>query len=168
MASTYYHLAQINVGRARGPMDTDVMAGFAAQLKPINAIADQAPGFVWRLQGESGDATSILPYEDRAIMINMSVWESVESLRNFVYHSGHLSVMRDRAKWFNRMTEAYLALWWIPAGHIPTIAEAQERLELRKKFGDSPRAFSLAKTFPPPDVGEGDSLSLTRSASAPK
>jgi len=168
MASTDYHLAQINVVRARGPMDTDVMAGFAAQLKPINAIADQAAGFVWRLQTESGDATSILAYEDPAILINMSVWESVESLRNFVYRSGHLSVMRDRAKWFERMAEAYLALWWIPAGHIPTVAEGQERLELRKKFGDSQRAFSFSKTFPPPDVGEGDSLSLTRSASAPK
>ena len=156
MASTYYHLAQVNIGRARGPMDSSVMAGFAAQLKPVNAIADQAPGFVWRLQTEGGDATSILPYDDPAIMINMSVWESVESLRNFVYRSGHLNVLRDRAQWFEKMADAYLALWWIPAGHIPSIAEAQERLEFRRSFGDTPLAFSFTKIFPAPEAPEGD------------
>ena len=156
MASTYYHLAQVNIGRARGPMNSPIMSGFAAQLAPVNAIADQSPGFVWRLQTESGDATSILPYDDPSIMINMSVWESIDALRNFVYRSGHLGVMRGREQWFEKMSEAYLALWWIPAGHLPTIGEAQERLEFRRAAGDTPLAFSFAKTFPAPEAPAGD------------
>ena len=133
-------------------MHTPVMSGFAAQLAPVNAIADKSPGFVWRLQTESGDATSILPYDDPSIMINMSVWESIEALRDFVYRSSHLAVMRGRAEWFEKMSDAYLALWWIPAGHIPTIAEAKERIELRRASGDTPLAFSFGKTFPAPDA----------------
>ena len=156
MGSTYYHLAQVNIGRARGPMDSSVMAGFAAQLAPINAIADQSPGFVWRLQTESGDATSILPYDDPSIMINMSVWETVDALRGFVYRTGHSGVMRNRAEWFEKMPEAYLALWWIPAGHTPTAGEAQERLEFRRAFGDTPLAFSFGKPFPAPEAPEGE------------
>jgi uncharacterized protein DUF3291 len=156
MASNYYHLAQVNIGRARGPMDSPIMAGFISQLARINALADQSPGFVWRLHTESGDATSVLPYEDPDIHINMSVWESIEPLRNFVYRSNHLGVMRDRSQWFESMSEAYLALWWIPAGHIPTIAEARERLEFRRAFGDTPLAFSFAKNHPAPEAPEGD------------
>jgi Domain of unknown function (DUF3291) len=152
MVPASYHLAQVNIARARAPIDSSVMAGFAAQLKPVNAIADGTPGFVWRLQTESGDATSILPYDDPLIMINMSVWESVEALRDFVYRSNHASVMHDRAQWFEKMAEAYLALWWIPAGHIPSVAEAQERIEFRRKFGDTPHAFSFAKIFPAPET----------------
>jgi Domain of unknown function (DUF3291) len=161
MASNYYHLAQVNIGRARGPMDTPVMSGFAAQLAPVNAIADQSPGFVWRLQTENGDATSILPYDDPAIMINMSVWESIEALRTFVYRTSHVGVMRDRAQWFEKMAEAYVALWWIPAGHTPSIGEAQERLEFRRAFGDTALAFSFGKTFPAPEAPEGNPAPFT-------
>lgn len=156
MASNYYHLAQVNIGRARAPMDSPVMSGFVSQLERINALADRSPGFVWRLQTESGDATSVLPYEDPSIHINMSVWESVETLRDFVYRSHHLGVMRDRSQWFESMPEAYLALWWIPAGHIPSVAEARERLEFRRAFGDTPLAFSFAKNHPAPEAPDGD------------
>ena len=150
MASDYYHLAQVNIGRARGPMDTPVMAGFAAQLAPVNTIADQSPGFVWRLQTESGDATSILPYDDPAIMINMSVWESVEALRTFVYRTSHVGVMRDRAQWFEKMAEAYVALWWIPAGHIPSVEEALQRLAHLRREGPTPQAFNFSRRYPAP------------------
>jgi heme-degrading monooxygenase HmoA len=109
-------------------MDGPVMAGFQAALEPINALADAAPGFVWRLQTEDGDATAIRPYEDERMMVNLSVWESIEALRAFVYASGHTSVMRKRKQWFETL-DAYLVLWWVPAGHEPTIEEAKQRLE---------------------------------------
>ncbi len=156
MTPDFYHLAQVNIGRARAPMDSPLMSGFVSQLEPINALADRSPGFVWRLQTESGDATSVQPYEDPGIHINMSVWESIQALRDFVYQTSHLGVMRDRAKWFENMPEAYLALWWIPAGHVPSVAEARERLEFRRAWGDSPLAFSFAKAQPAPEAPEGD------------
>ena len=160
MAASSYHLAQVNIGRVRGPIGSPIMAGFVAQLDAINAIADRSPGFVWRLKTESGNATSFQPYEDPSILINMSVWESVEALRNFVYKSSHMGVLRDRAQWFENMTEAYLALWWIPAGHIPTIAEARERLEHRRAHGDSAFAFSFGRVFPAPEAPGADAASV--------
>ena len=145
-----YHLAQINIARMLAPMDNAVMADFVAQLQPINALADSSPGFVWRLQTESGDATSIRIYDDDMIAVNMSVWESVESLREFAYKSAHAGVMRDRKKWFEKFDGPYFALWWIPAGHIPTTQEAKERLEYLQEHGDSPYAFSFKNVFPMP------------------
>ena len=113
-----------------GPLDGPELAGFVAQLEPVNALADRSPGFVWRLQTEDGDATAIRPYEDDRVMVNLSVWASFEALRSFVYATRHLEVMRHRRQWFSRMADPYLALWWLPAGTIPTVAEAKERLEL--------------------------------------
>ena len=110
-----FHLAQLNIGVAKGPMDGPVMAGFAAELDRINELADGAPRFVWRLQTEDGDATAIRPYEDERMMVNMSVWESIEELRRFVYKSGHTDVMRRRKEWFEAL-DVYLVLWWVPAG----------------------------------------------------
>ena len=132
-------------------MDGPVMAGFKAALEPINALADEATGFVWRLQTEDGDATAIRPYEDERMMVNMSVWESIEALRAFVYTSGHTSVMRNRERWFDRL-ETYLVLWWVPAGHQPTIEEAKERLEHLKRRGPTPYAFTFRASFPAPDA----------------
>ena len=133
-------------------MDGPVMAGFKAALESINALADEAPGFVWRLQTEDGDATAFRPYEDERMMVNMSVWESIEALRAFVYTSGHTSVMRERKRWFERL-ETYLVLWWIPAGHEPTIAQAKERLEHLKRRGPTAYAFTFRMCFPVPDAG---------------
>ena len=132
-------------------MDGPVMAGFKAALESINALADEAPGFVWRLQTDDGDATAIRPYEDERMMVNMSVWESIEALRAFVYTSGHTSVMRNRKRWFEKL-ETYLVLWWVPAGHEPTIEEAKERLEHLKRRSPTPYAFTFRASFPAPDA----------------
>jgi hypothetical protein len=114
-----YQLAQINIGRLIAPIDDPKIAEFVAQLAPINGIADLAPGFVWRLQSESGNATDIAYNDDPSIMVNLSVWESLEALRDYAYKSDHMKVLRDRAKWFAKMDRPHYCLWWIPAGHIP-------------------------------------------------
>jgi hypothetical protein len=147
-----YQLAQVNVGIIKGPMDSPVMADFAANLDRINALADGFPGFVWRLQTEEGDATSIRPFENENLLINMSVWRDVASLNEYVYSSAHVELMRRRREWFERMQEAYLALWWAPAGHRPTVAEAIAKLELLRAKGPTVDAFSFRKAFPPPDA----------------
>jgi heme-degrading monooxygenase HmoA len=145
-----HHLAQVNVATVRAPLDSPQLAGFVAALEPINALADHSPGFVWRLQTEDGDATAIRPFGDQRIMVNLSVWESLEALRAFVYASRHLDVMRRRREWFHRMADAYLALWWVPAGTIPTVAEARERIELLTRDGPGPDAFTFRVPFPAP------------------
>jgi hypothetical protein len=158
MPIRHYHLAQVNIGRIVAPIDSIEMAGFVSQLRPINALADSTPGFVWRLQTESGDATAILPYDDPRININMSVWESVDALKQFVYKSAHIGPLRDRLKWFEKPVEAYMAMWWIPAGHIPSVEEAKERLQFRRTRGDTPVAFSFSSPFPTPEAPPGDSI----------
>jgi len=145
-----HHLAQVNVATLRAPLDGPELAGFVAQLEPLNALADQSPGFVWRLQTEDGDATAIRPFEDDRVMVNLSVWASLEALRTFVYASQHLGVMRHRRAWFHRMPDPYLALWWVPAGTIPTVAEARDRLELLAGKGPTADAFTFRAPFPEP------------------
>ena len=145
-----HHLAQVNVATLRAPLDGPELAGFVAQLEPVNALADRSPGFVWRLQTEDGDATAIRPYEDDRVMVNLSVWASFEALRTFVYATRHLEVMRHRRQWFSRMADPYLALWWVPAGAIPTVAEAKERLELLTRQGPTADAFTFRIPFPEP------------------
>jgi len=145
-----YRLVQINIARMLAPFDDPLMAEFVAQLAPVNALADSTPGFVWRLQTESGDATSIRIYEDQMVAVNMSVWESVDALREFAYKSSHAGVMRDRKRWFERFDGPYMALWWVPAGHIPTPQEGKERLEYLRQHGDTERAFSFQHVFPKP------------------
>lgn len=145
-----HHLAQINIARMLAPFDDPLLADFMAQLAPINALADSSPGFVWRLQTESGDATSIRIYEDQMIAVNLSVWESVEALREFAYKSAHAGVMRERKRWFEKFDGPYMALWWIPAGHIPTPQEGRERLDFLRAHGDSEYAFSIQHLFPKP------------------
>ncbi|HEV2691086.1 MAG TPA: DUF3291 domain-containing protein [Bryobacteraceae bacterium] len=152
MPSKHYHLAQINVGRTLGTLDSPVMAGFVAQLDHINALADASPGFVWRLR----DATDVQAFDDPRILVNMSVWESIEALKEYAYRSGHREPLRDRLQWFERPKEAHLALWWTPAGHVPTVQEARERLEFRRAHGDTPVAFSFAKPFPEPEEPTSD------------
>ena len=145
-----HHLAQVNIATLRAPLDGPELAGFVAQLEPINALADRSPGFIWRLQTEDGDATAIRPYEDDRVMVNLSVWASFEALRTFVYATRHLEVMRHRRQWFSRMADPYLALWWVPAGAIPTVAEAKERLELLTRQGPTADAFTFRVPFPEP------------------
>ena len=145
-----YHLAQINVARMLAPIDDPVMADFVAQLAPVNALADQSPGFVWRLQTDSGDATSLKAYEDEMVIINLTVWENVESLREFAYKDAHYAVLRNRKRWFEKFAGPYYALWWIPAGQLPSIEEAKERLDHLRQHGDSAYAFSFKQVFPEP------------------
>ncbi|HEY1510229.1 MAG TPA: DUF3291 domain-containing protein [Solirubrobacteraceae bacterium] len=142
------NLAQVNIARSLAPLDTPLMAEFVAALDRVNAIADRSPGFVWRLQTEEGDATAIRAFEDELVIINMSVWASADQLAEFVYRSGHVEVMRRRREWFERL-RLYLALWWIPEGHIPTVQEAQERLAHLEAHGPSPYAFTFKRRFTP-------------------
>jgi hypothetical protein len=145
-----FHLAQVNIGRFRAPIDDPIMEGFRSQLDPINELADRSPGFVWRLQTEDGNATAIRPYADELMAINMSVWESLETLQQFVYRSVHVGPIRDRKAWFEPIDGPILALWWVPAGHIPTVAEALERLQWLKERGPSADAFTFRTPFPSP------------------
>ena len=154
---TRFHLAQANIGRIRAPMDSPIMEGFRNQLDPINALADRSPGFVWRLQTEDGNATSIRPFPDERMAINMSVWESLETLQQYVYRSGHVAPLRDRKQWFERIEGPILVLWWVPAGHIPTVGEAQERLRYLEENGPTPHAFTFRTPFPAPDA-QGDDV----------
>ncbi len=147
-----YHLAQLNVARLRAPLDSPELADFVAALEPINALADGAPGFVWRLQTEAGDATAVRAFADERIIVNLSVWETVEALEAFAYRSGHAAVMRRRREWFEHHGEAHLALWWLPAGELPTVEQARERLERLRAEGASPEAFTLQERFPAPQA----------------
>jgi hypothetical protein len=124
-----FHLAQINIARLLAPIDDPKIGDFVAQLAPINALADKASGFVWRLQSSSGNATDITYNDDPFVIVNMSVWESIEALREFTYKSNHMKVFRDRPKWFEKMDKPSYCLWWVPVGHIPTVSEGRERLE---------------------------------------
>ena len=148
-----HHLAQLNVGVIKAPLDSAVMADFVANLDRINALAEASPGFVWRLQTPEGNATALRPTEDENFLVNMSLWEDAESLRRFVYQSPHLAIMRRRAEWFERMVEAYLVLWWVPVGHRPTVEEALARLERLRAEGPTPHAFTFRKSFASPDAG---------------
>ncbi len=151
-----YELAQLNIGTIRGPIDSPVMADFVANLARINALADASPGFLWRLQTEAGDATAIRPFENENVAINMSVWRDTESLRRFVYRTAHADILRRRAEWFEKMSEAFVVLWWVPRGHRPTVAEAIERLGALRSKGATAQAFTLRQTFPPPDAPAGE------------
>jgi hypothetical protein len=145
-----HHLAEINISRLLAPLDDPQIAEFVAQLEPINALADKARGFVWRLQSESGNATDIAYNDDPFVIVNMSVWESIEALRDFAYKSSHIKVLRGREKWFEKLDKPGYCLWWIPAGHIPTVAEGRERLEHYQKHGATPYSFWFSQQFPQP------------------
>jgi hypothetical protein len=152
MADSEFELAQVNLARLVAPLTDPLLAEFVANLEPVNALADRAPGFVWRFQTDDGDATSIRPFDDDRILINFSVWKDLASLRDFVYGGGHNVVMKRRREWFEHMADAYLALWWIPSGHRPTVAEAAERVDHLKRSGPSPHAFTFRDPYPSPNA----------------
>jgi hypothetical protein len=145
-----FHLAQANVGRMRAPLEDPGMDGFRLELPRINAVADAAPGFVWRLQTEGGDATSIREWGDPLIIVNMSVWTSLEALHRYVYASDHVAQLRTRKQFFHPFNGPMLVLWWIPEGHVPTVAEAKAKLEHLAARGPSPEAFTFRRPFPAP------------------
>lgn len=145
-----FQLAQVNVAKLRAPIDSPQIGEFVANLGSINALADASPGFVWRLQADAGDATSIRVFEDEMIIVNLSVWESLETLRAFVYATAHKAFLGRRPEWFEPASEAHLAAWWIPAGTIPTVQEAVDRLTILRADGPSESAFTLKTPFPEP------------------
>ena len=140
------HLAQVNIARLHTPLDRPELADFVARQDELNALADRSPGFVWRLQGHEG---YVRPYEDRRILFNLSVWEGVEPLRDYVYGSAHVEVVRRRREWFSKLGRVHAALWWVRYGHRPSIDEATERLTHLETYGPTPHAFSFQATFPP-------------------
>ncbi len=145
-----FQLAQLNIARMRFPLESPEMADFVNNLDRINALADSSEGFVWRLQGEGNDATSLRPFDDDFIIVNMSVWDNLESLKAYVYKSAHTDILKRRAEWFEKVLEAMVVMWWIPSGHIPTVTESKERLEHLRQNGSSEFAFSFREAFPAP------------------
>lgn len=131
----------------RAPLEDPLMRGFADRLDPLNALADSAPGFVWRYQTEAGNATEVRVFNDELILFNMSVWESIEALRDYVYGSGHIEAVRKRSEWFDKPVRSPFVLWWIDAGHLPTVEEAKERLEMLWRDGPTPGAFTFRSQF---------------------
>jgi hypothetical protein len=145
-----YHLAQYNVARLLAPIDDPSVADFVDALEPINRLAERSPGFVWRHGTEDGDSTALRPYPDDQIIINFSVWTDPDSLWLYTYKSDHANVFRRRREWFEANVRAHLVMWWIPEGHIPTVAEAAERLEKVRANGPTPEAFTFRRRFEPP------------------
>jgi hypothetical protein len=142
---TTWHLAQINVARPLEPLDTPRLAEFVAKLDEINALADISPGFVWRLAGATGNATDIQA-PDPTTIVNMSVWTSPETLFEFVYKTAHTKVMVRRREWFDKIA-VYQVLWWIPAGHVPTVDEGLAKLALLEQQGPTPAGFTFKQRF---------------------
>jgi len=145
-----WHLAQLNVARAVAPLESPALADFMGALDRINALAEQSDGFVWRLTGASGNATDVRPADDPDLLVNLTVWRSAEALFDFTYRTAHVELMRRRRDWFEAPAEAYLVLWWIPAGHVPSVDEALARLAHLRAHGPTAQAFTFKRRFPPP------------------
>ncbi|MEO1057497.1 MAG: DUF3291 domain-containing protein [Actinomycetota bacterium] len=144
-----HHVAQLNIGRLRAPVDSELVAPFMDALDEINALADGWPGFVWRFQTEDGNATAERPFDDESILVNFSTWESIEALGDYVYRSDHTAFLRRRREWFEKMDEVVTVLWWVPAGHQPDVDEAIDRLEALRRDGPTPYAFTFRHRFDP-------------------
>jgi hypothetical protein len=145
-----HHIAQLNIALAKAPLDDPLLADFMAQLDAVNAMAEVSPGFVWRLKSDSGNATDIRAYDDPRMIVNVSVWESIDALFAFTYKTAHTKVMNRRKEWFEPLPGPHLVLWWIPAGTTPTIADAQRRLTYLDQHGPTPEAFTFKMRFAPP------------------
>jgi hypothetical protein len=147
-----FHLAQLNVGAILAPLDSPVMADFANNLDKINALAEASPGFIWRLKDDANNATSIQMFDDERVIVNMSVWETLEHLYQFAYKSMHAEFLKRRKEWFEKMGEMYYVLWYVPAGTVPGVMEARQRLEHLRAHGETPHAFSFSKRFGPEEL----------------
>ena len=145
-----YHLAELNIARMLYQMDDPRFSGFVNRLEEINTLAEQSKGFIWRLKTDEGDAMSIRAFEDDMLIINMSVWESIEDLYQYTYYTAHAELFRQRQDWFEHLKEPMFAMWWVPEGHIPDLEEAKEKLELIRLKGPTAEAFHFKKRFDPP------------------
>ena len=150
--SKSWHLAHYNIARMRAPLDDLSMAGFVANLHRLNQLADGSPGFIWRYQEQDGTSTSVRVRDDERLIINLSVWDSVEALFEFTYRSEHVEFYRRRRAWFEGLQQPYLVLWWVPAGSVLEVDEAEARLDHLIFHGPTPYAFTFKQRFPPPDV----------------
>ena len=148
-----FYLAQLNIARAVAPLDDPRLADFVAQIDVVNAAAEAHPGFVWRLKDESGNAMSIRAFDDPLMVVNLSVWRDVEALRDYIYQGDHVAVLRRRREWFTPMAGPHLVLWWVPAGHTPTLEEAKARLDHLAAHGSTAEAFGFRDAFAPPAEG---------------
>ncbi len=148
-----WQLAQTNVGRLVAPKHDDRVAGFFSELDRINALAEASAGFVWRLTGEGNDATDLQPTPDPLFIVNISVWENPDALFAYVYRTAHTTLMASRRAWFERFDGAFQALWWVPAGHRPTVDEALSRLWMLDRYGPSEHAFTFKSRHPAPGIG---------------
>jgi hypothetical protein len=149
MSAPHYHLAQVNIARLAAPLTDPRLADFVARLDAVNAVADASPGFIWRFQDSAGNATYLRPYPDESILFNMSVWESLAALKAYVYRAQHADVLHRRREWFEHIDGPYLALWWTPAGRLPTVAEAVARLDHLRAHGPTPSAFNFKQVYDP-------------------
>ena len=160
-----YQLAQINVAELKAPLDSPQLKDFVDNLDRINALAESTPGFVWRLTGEGNDATELRPMGEK-IIVNYSIWRDVETLKHFVYSTAHIEILKRKREWFERMKLNYV-LWWVPAGHVPTVEEAVARLEHLRAKGPSAEAFHFGEAYSAPDtVGAGTPVSFGDSCPA--
>ena len=144
-----YALAQLNLAVMKYPLESGEMAEFTANLDRINQLAESSSGFIWRLQDESGDATALRPFGDD-MLVNLSLWQDVDSLHAFVFDSAHKSFMKRRSEWFDKMSDAYVVLWWLPSGELPTLEDAGRRIACLRSDGPGPEAFTFRERFPPP------------------
>jgi Domain of unknown function (DUF3291) len=157
MSTGAWHLAQYNVATMVAPLDSPQLADFVAELDRLNGLADVSPGFVWRLQDDSGASTGIrVEGESDRVLVNFTVWESIDQLFEYTYKSSHNSTMVRRGKWFEKHSRPHLVLWWVPAGYIPTLEQAIERLDDLRANGPTQRAFTMKQRFDPPQSGNSD------------
>ncbi|MET9662471.1 DUF3291 domain-containing protein [Streptomyces sp. NPDC006510] len=145
-----HELAQVNISRLKFPLDSPELKDFVEALEPVNAVADEAAGFVWRLQSDTGNATDVSVFGDDWLIVNMSVWRDTDALTAFMYQGQHRELMARRREWFERVEEAMTALWWVPAGTRPRVRDAEERLLHLREHGPTQRAFTLRRSFPAP------------------
>ncbi|WP_373388472.1 DUF3291 domain-containing protein [Pseudomonas alcaligenes] len=145
-----YHLAQLNIASMKEPLESPGMADFVNNLARINALAEASPGYVWRLQDEAGDATAIRPFGDE-VLVNLSLWRDVQSLSDYVYKSAHTEMLKRRREWFAKVEQAHMVLWWVTAGHRPSVEEAAARLAHLREHGATAHAFSFRQAFAAPD-----------------
>ncbi|MBC9797444.1 DUF3291 domain-containing protein [Sinomicrobium weinanense] len=142
-------LAQVNIARMKGTIDSPVMADFVANLDRINTLAENSPGFVWRLKDDGNNATSMKIYDDDYIIVNMSVWTDIDSLFRYVYHSDHVEIFKRKKEWFHKMQEMHMAMWYIEDDLYPSVSDARERLEHIREHGETPYAFTFKNRFSP-------------------
>jgi hypothetical protein len=161
------HIAQLNIGRTVAPLDDPRLAGFVTRLDAVNALAEASPGYVWRLQGDNGNNTELKVTADPLVIVNLTVWESIEQLHDFTYRSDHKAVFAQRFDWFERWAGPSVVLWWLPAGSLPSVDEALRRLELLAERGPSPEAFTFKERFAPPEMLGGPLATTPLAAAEP-